>query len=299
MENLSKEDKKKLFMNIIEQAKRKGIRGYEQYPGDAMYEAGYWDNNWKIKNNGVLGLEYGGVTSDGKETVILTIGGGLDECRYGEHSDFIKTFDDVTQLSEFLDSFFDMNNMQAINEFAPSNEFFTSENKYEGDKFKFCGCPLEYLHMYDCLMAKYGEQKSHLTGVYSGKFGEKYSSDTIVLEWDYSVRKVELLSKTYGNNYKEKYIEEFNYDSRTTEDGDYKADYKDLSNLFDKAISDVPQIYEDLKKGTYSKDKYVTLRTPLQQREDELSYLEVEAKKISEAEALIDQQKEGQDIGEK
>ena len=33
-------------------------------------------------------------------------------------------------------------------------------------------------------------------------------------------------------------------------------------------------------------------------REAELSNLEEEAKKISEAEALIEQQKEGQDIGE-
>ncbi len=39
-------------------------------------------------------------------------------------------------------------------------------------------------------------------------------------------------------------------------------------------------------------------KTPLEQREEELSSLEIEAKRISEAEALIDQQKEGQNIGE-
>lgn len=38
--------------------------------------------------------------------------------------------------------------------------------------------------------------------------------------------------------------------------------------------------------------------SPLQQREEKLSSLEAEEKTISEAEALIDQQKEGQDIGE-
>ena len=38
--------------------------------------------------------------------------------------------------------------------------------------------------------------------------------------------------------------------------------------------------------------------SPLAQKEEELSSLEAEAKTISEAEALIDQQKEGQDIGE-
>lgn len=39
-------------------------------------------------------------------------------------------------------------------------------------------------------------------------------------------------------------------------------------------------------------------KTPLEQKEAELTALEAEAKTISEAEALIDQQKEGQDIGE-
>ena len=39
-------------------------------------------------------------------------------------------------------------------------------------------------------------------------------------------------------------------------------------------------------------------KSPLQQKEQELSSLEAEAITISEAEALIDQQKEGQDIGE-
>lgn len=48
------------------------------------------------------------------------------------------------------------------------------------------------------------------------------------------------------------------------------------------------------------KDKISELRnkSTLQQKEDKLSSLEAEEKTISEAEALIEQQKEGQDIGE-
>ena len=39
-------------------------------------------------------------------------------------------------------------------------------------------------------------------------------------------------------------------------------------------------------------------KTKLERKNMELSYLESEEKKISEAEAMIEQQKEGQDVGE-
>lgn len=39
-------------------------------------------------------------------------------------------------------------------------------------------------------------------------------------------------------------------------------------------------------------------KTKLERKNTELSYLESEEKKISEAEAMIEQQKEGQDVGE-
>lgn len=51
------------------------------------------------------------------------------------------------------------------------------------------------------------------------------------------------------------------------------------------------------KHMQYIKRKH-TEKTPLQQKEEELSSLEAEAKKISEAEALIDQQKESQEMGD-
>lgn len=58
-----------------------------------------------------------------------------------------------------------------------------------------------------------------------------------------------------------------------------------------KGVLQNPKVFEALKLKKIAK-------TPLQQKEEELSSLEAEAKTISEAEALIDQQKEGQDIGE-
>ena len=48
---------------------------------------------------------------------------------------------------------------------------------------------------------------------------------------------------------------------------------------------------------TYLEER-TNLKSPLQQREEKLSSLESEEKKISKAEALIEQQKEGQNIGE-
>lgn len=54
-----------------------------------------------------------------------------------------------------------------------------------------------------------------------------------------------------------------------------------------------------VKNREISKEESETIeKTPLEQKEAELTALEAEAKTISEAEALIDQQKEGQDIGE-
>ena len=46
MEKLSKEDKKQLFMALVNQYTDRFDLGnaYHQKEGDAMYEAGYWNN---------------------------------------------------------------------------------------------------------------------------------------------------------------------------------------------------------------------------------------------------------------
>ena len=76
-----------------------------------------------------------------------------------------------------------------------------------------------------------------------------------------------------------------------------------LNEYIQKAIAEyyvTPQFYEVLENPkVFEALKLKKIeKTPLQQKEEELFSLEAEAKTISEAEALIDQQKEGQDIGE-
>ena len=58
------------------------------------------------------------------------------------------------------------------------------------------------------------------------------------------------------------------------------------------------RVFEDEELNKLYKEYWNRKRQNLKSREEELSSLEAEAKTISEAEALIDQQKEGQDIGE-
>ena len=74
-----------------------------------------------------------------------------------------------------------------------------------------------------------------------------------------------------------------------------------LENIADKQSSiEIRDFFAALisKRKEKVENLIHTELTPLQQKEEELSSLEAEAKTISEAEALIDQQKEGQDIGE-
>lgn len=59
----------------------------------------------------------------------------------------------------------------------------------------------------------------------------------------------------------------------------------------------VKGLKSDRLKTTYIEER-TNIKSPLQQKEEELTELEKEAKNISEAEALIDRQNEGQNIGE-
>ena len=74
-------------------------------------------------------------------------------------------------------------------------------------------------------------------------------------------------------------------------------DYKELKNLLERDGT-----FRVDKEGNIIslKDEKIERKTILQQKKEELSSLEAEAKTIDEAEALIDKQaeKKGQDIGE-
>ena len=75
-----------------------------------------------------------------------------------------------------------------------------------------------------------------------------------------------------------------------------------LENIADKQTStEIKDFFANIISKRKEKiEKLIHVEsTPLQKKEAEVSSLEAEAKTISKAEALIDQQKEGQDIGEK
>lgn len=335
MENLSKEDKKKLFMALVNQYTNRFDLGnaYHQREGDAMYEAGYWDDNWKIKNNGILGLHYNGITEEGKKVVCLTVGGGLDESRAGiRGGNLIKQFDNDTQLDEFLDRFFNMNNMEAINEFAPDSKVFQEEEQYDGCFTN--DIPLEYLYMLDCLDEELGKnlvERYVSISEYTG--GEVYPGSKIELVCGYDNIELYLTEKVDEYSYKHTTANynynEFGSANMEVIEDEIKGSDK-LVKICQKAIKDFPQVYQELRNGTYNKDKFLSLeapiqqeekkleepnfeinefgeiirknnnKTPLQQKEDELYSLEEEEKKISEAEALIKKEmdKKGKDIGE-
>ena len=79
----------------------------------------------------------------------------------------------------------------------------------------------------------------------------------------------------------------------------------DENSLYiDKKIKDKPEylkLYEQIQdKSNQNREERKVEKSPLQQKEQELSTLEAEEKTIFETEALIEKQtgKEGQDIGE-
>ena len=185
--------------------------------------------------------------------------------------------------------------------------------------------------MLDCLNEEYGENlvaryvsESEYTG------GDVYPNSRIelVLGYDnielYMTEKVDENSSKYTTA-KYNYNEFGSTDMEVEEDEIHDSDK--LVKLCQKAIADFPQVYQELRNGTYNKDKFLTeessleqkenseetgfeineygeiirsnnTKTSLQQKEEELSSLEKEEKTISKAETLIEQQRKGQYIGE-
>ncbi len=190
-----------------------------------------------------------------------------------------------------------MNNMEAINEFSSDNKCFREEEKYDG-----CfpnDIPLEYLYMLDCLDEKLGENLRYRyvsDTAYTG--GDAYPNSKIELIWGYDNIELYLVNEyTYKDTIAKYNYNEFGSANMEVEKDEIK-DADKLIEICQKAILDFPKVYQELRKGTYNKERFLNSRSPLQQREEELSSLEDEEKTISGAEVLIDQQKEGQDIGE-
>lgn len=303
MENLSKQDKKQLFLRLIEECDRTGRSDRVNEEGNVYHDAGYY-RIWKIKNDGILGLWYEGLDKEGKHRVELIAGGALEErdyeILYRIDGPLIRSFSD-NELDEFLDRFFDMNNMEALNEFGNMGYFEKNEN-YKTPSVNVTMNSLEYLNIMDYLnelsegITFNAEESTYF------KVGDRFLSDHILLAKDPegfwihgSTDKKEIVFMKFKQN-----IETSQYEliEKTGDENEIEL----LLDIVDKAMDDVPKIYQHLRAGTYKKEEFVTERnkqTPLQKRESKLAELEVEKQELLKEEALIQPEKEeGRNIGE-
>lgn len=303
MENLSKQDKKQLFLRLIEECDRTGRSDRVNEEGNVYHDAGYY-RIWKIKNDGILGLWYEGLDKEGKHRVELIAGGALEErdyeILYRIDGALIRSFSD-NELDEFLDRFFDMNNMEALNEFSNMGYFEKNEN-YKTPSVNVTMNSLEYLNIMDYLnelsegITFNAEESTYF------KVGDRFLSDHILLAKDPegfwihgSTDKKEIVFMKFKQN-----IETSQYEliEKTGDENEIEL----LLDIVDKAMDDVPKIYQHLRAGTYKKEEFVTERnkqTPLQKRESKLAELEVEKQELLKEEALMQPEKEeGRNIGE-
>ncbi len=292
MEQLSSQDKKELFMSMVEKAKNGTLdmmRMTESKKYDEIYS--------KLENNnGPFGLVVGGITKDGKVSVYLAelmykqlpsdmVGGSMISSLEFEESD----------LSDFLDRFYDMNNMEILNEFFKNQPDYVKNASLQEYKDN------EYNRFYNRLVTLNGLDYLTQNGT---KLAEPPRHDLYVLENGLEIRlkddKPYIMFRIDGDAAL--------YDITT---GEFKKSFNDpkfgeYSSAFLQSVEALPRVYETITKGTYRREDFMTAvqtqgkQTPLQQRETELSALEAEARGYDEAEALKDklEQKEGQNIGE-
>lgn len=292
MEQLSSQDKKELFMSMVERAKNGTLdmmRMTESKKYDEIYS--------KLENNnGPFGLVVGGITKDGKVSVYLAelmykqlpsdmVGGSMISSLEFEESD----------LSDFLDRFYDMNNMEILNEFFENQPDYVKNASLQEYKDN------EYNRFYNRLVTLNGLDYLTQSGT---KLAEPPGRDLYVLENGLEIKlkddKPYIMFRIEGDAAL--------YDITT---GEFKKAFNDpkfgeYSSAFLQSVENLPRIYETITKGTYRREDFMTAvqtqgkQTPLKQRDAELSTLEAEARGYDEAEALKDklEQKEGQDIGE-
>ena len=292
MEQLSSQDKKELFMSMVEKAKNGTLdmmRMTESKEYDGIYS--------KLENNnGPFGLVVGGITKDGKVSVYLAellfkqlpsdmVGGSMISSLEFEEPD----------LSDFLDRFYDMNNMEILNEFFKNQPDYVKNASVQEYKDN------EYNRFYNRLVTLNGLDYLTQNGT---KLAEPARHDLYELENGLEISLKEdkpyIMFRIEGDAAL--------YDITT---GDFKKAFKDpkfeeYSSAFLQSVEDLPRVYESIVNGTYRREDFMPTieahkkQSPLQQREEILATLEKEEKTISEAETLIDKQnsKEGQNIGE-
>lgn len=291
MEQLSNKDKKELLMSMVEKAKN-GTLETMRMTNSKEYDRVY---SQLRNNNGPFGLVVSGITKDGKISVYLS-----DQMTKQIPTNLLSQSADLkfedAQLSELLDDFYDMNNMQILNEFfkvEPDYLKTISLQEYRDDEYNDFFDKLVMLNALDYL----SQQPISIDGRdnYSNEDGLRLSL-------------LDKKEKTYialqmGDEISIYDTEDIRKGTMTTNETS-TPQFKEYISTFLQSVEDLPKVYEAITSGTYKREDFISTlnsqekQTALQQKESELSTLEAEAKTISEAEALIDRQNEGQNIGE-
>ena len=289
MEKLSNINKKELFMTMVEKAKN-GTLDMMLMTESEKYDEIYSQLG---NNNGPFGLVISGITKDGKISVYLS-DSMKDQIasNMGGSTGYGTLELDESELNSFLDKFYDMNNMEILNEFYKNTKnvpnYFknTSLEEYKNEDHNIYYAKLALLNGLDYF-------NRTQTGNLNVGSSLSYSFENglnIFLDRDFDKIIIgmgkELMAYNIRNNQIESQTENFE-----------NSECSQYASTFLQSIDDLPKVYESIISGNYKNTRNNSL---LQQKEAELSSLEAEEKSISEAEALIDKQaeKEGQYIGE-
>ena len=306
MEKLSNKDKKELFMSMVEKAKDGTLDMM------LMTDSKKYDENYsQLRNNhGPFGIVIDGITKDGKISVYLaeSLEKQLPSEMGGAQGYGVLQFND-TELNDFLDRFFEMNNMEILNEFYKNEpEYFknTSLEEYKNDESDRYYNRLATLNALDYLSAQ-GLGNVNVNGRNYFTFENGLN---VFLDEENGQITIGKDKKIFSINIK-------NNNCQEVEDPELAQYIKIIS----KSVSNLPNVYESIMTGKYQKENFISseksenafeinefgeiirpnnTRTSLQQKEDELSSLKKKKKTISEAETLIKKEmdKKGKNIGE-
>ena len=282
-------EKKKMFMELVEKAKNGTLDDFR------MCRTSEYDDIYAnlSNNNGPLGLVISGVEKDGKISVYLSDNMSTQKVsNLGNPHGLLGTLSfNESELSDFLDKFYDMNNMEILNEFYKNKE--NTSNYLDCIDYEKCQKDLLYfgtILMYNAVDYINSIKPGNLLYSAPKCFGFK---DNFLMAVDYNdVGKIFLGNESFYDFINSKI--EFQ-----GENEDNLQTSKYLSILL-KSVEDFPVIFERIKTGKYNKEDFLPNKNAslLNKKEEELQSLKVEEKIISETEALIQQIKEYQEIEE-
>lgn len=200
------------------------------------------------------------------------------------------------KLSDFLETFFDKNNMEILNEFyrlgnakdIKEYNFTLSELRDDNrnpryDEWAILNA-IDYLNN-----SNHGIVTTNDKNDYTLENGLNISLNNEHIEQD-------IFHSMRMNNIKLSKGEDFAiYDARNKRIIEQSENFEDVKfeeylSILSKSVEDLPKVYESVLAGTYQREDFLNnqqSKTPLQRRESELSKLEKEENTISEEEKLI------------